>query len=704
MRNASFVCLILIATVGLFCPAWATTYITPWSHQVMTTGPLQVRLNYTDKNGQPQNSDIMQLPSAALAGLPGSLQKLRSLPLLGSPNGGNYFDGVWAKIRGQVCADVKALIATQENFSPNTAYNIRCNTNPRGVLETTFQTNWENDQFQFVNGRRMVYVYYVPLNSAVFYMTTPTTCHAGGNCGIQPVDPQFTVTFDVSINVTATSAGQTAFILPVTNTESASVTPQSVDGGDITQGLVTATEKWAEKLPIEAAAIIASDGTIGLSALATSTTKLLADAIATVTGILVDQHLRDSVSAHLNLGSAAAGTAALNASSQFDQLFQGLYTSQLEGMQNFGIGAGSDGSFEFAFTYPTPAKPVVTNTIAASNGGKLFAPTISPQQSSEVPPGGQLALDAQYFSPSYSTFLQIGWTKTVQGAPTSQLTWGPQGQGLQSLSLPGLGYTAKALQPNTAYQFEVQECDGLSCSPWSDSLITRTEASGSNTVTFWLDNNSSAPIGTAQLAAGGAEFTATVTIPSSTSSGLHTVNASVPGQNPTSTTITVCQTTGCSPTLGVVNDMSGNGALYPPSPPARVEVGNYVTLRGGNFDAGQSVTIYVDSSSGPQAGTAVVGSDGTFQTTFTMPMVIGGDHNLVAIEAGGSGFHFYMAKRATVGAMTPRAQARQARQQARQVQQPQTASLIKPLPFPNPYPIGFSTQASIEVYVDPQAQ
>jgi hypothetical protein len=692
VRNSALVRLIIntVAALVLFCPARATTYITPWGHQVMTTGPFQVRLNYTDKNGQAQSGDITQLPATAFGGLPGSLQKLKSLPLLGSPNGGNYFDGVWSKIRGQVCADVKAMIATQENFSPNTAYNIRCNTNPRGVLETTFETNWENDQFQYVSGRRIAYVYYVPLNSAVFYMTTPTTCHAGGNCGIQPVDPQFTVTFDVSIAVTSTSAGQTAFILPVTNTESASVTPQSVDGGDITGGLVTATQKWALALPAEAAAIIASDGAIGLSQLATSTAKLLADAIATITGIIVDQHLRDEVSAHLNLGSAAAGGAALNASSQFDQLFQGLYNAQLSGMQSFGIGAGSDGSFEFAFTYPQPAKPVVTNTIASSNGGKLFAPTISPQQSSEVAPGAQLALDAQYFSPSYTNFLQVGWTKTVQGTPVSQLTWGPQGQSLQSQQITGLGFTAKSLQPNTAYQFEVQECDGLSCSPWSDSLITRTESSGSNTVKFWLDNNSSVLIGTAQIAPQGAEFTANVTIPSSTSPGQHTVNAAVSGQNSTSTTIIVCQTTGCSPTLGVVNDMSGNGALYPPSPPARVEDGNYVTVRGGNFDAGQSVTIYVDSSSGPQAGTATVGADGTFQTTFTMPLVIGGDHTLVAIEAGGTPFHYYMRKRAT-----QRAQARQAKSQS---------LIFKGPPYPIPYPIGFPTQASIEVYVDPQAQ
>lgn len=616
--------------MALWCaPALAgAPLFTPWGNQVAITGPLQVRLMYTDKNGQAQSTVVSQLPQS---GLPGNLQKLDGVPLVKAANGKSYFDGAWTSIRGAVCAEVTAAIQQQISGSPNAAYNVKCVTNAKGVLQASFQQSWENDQFQWVNGRRILFDYWIPLNGASFYVTSPTTCHVGSSCGGLPTDPQFTVSFDVHIVVTATSSGQSAFVLPVSDTEDSAIVIQSVDGGDITGALQNAAVSWVQKLPAEAALALATDGAAGLAALAASTANLLKDAIATGITAVVDQHLRDEVSAKLSFVSSSAGQMALRASSQFDQVWQDLYSGQSSGLSNFAIAVGSDGSFNFELTYPAPAKPVITNTIATSNGGKLFAPSIYPTQS-EVAPGAQTALNCDYFAASYSNFLSVGWTRAVLGMPvSSQLSWGQPGQPMQTQQLSGFGYVAKNLTPSTTYQFQVQECDALTCSPWSDWLTTATEVSGSSQVTFWLDNNKTQPIGRATIAPGGAAFTATVSIPSGASPGLHTIHAAVPGQSAASTSITVCATTGCSPILAVVNTL--NNALYPPQPPPIAVVGSYTTLHGASFDPGRSVTIYVDDQNGPTAASTVVGSDGTFDVKFIMPMAATGDHNLVAMEA-----------------------------------------------------------------------
>ena len=671
-------------------PAWGqVSYWSPWNSEVPVTGALQTRLAYTDTGGAAQNLPLPQMPATAQAGLPGGLKSLVALPLLKTtPGVGGYFDQAWSTIRGAVCNQVKTEIMNQVNFSPNSAYNVRCQTNPKGVLTVTYVTTWENDQFQQVTGRRLIFDYWVPLNGATFYVTSPVTCHAGTNCGPEPTDPQYTASFTVHITVVSTSANTTSFGLPVTDTYSAAVVTDGVDGGDITGGLTSAAVKWAATLPAAAAAAAASGGTAGIGVLVTSTAKLLTDAIATGIAGVVDQHLRDEVSVRCVFISAAANSAAQRAGAQFDALFKALYDAQLSGLGQFNAYSGSDGSMNFALTYATPAKPALQNNIATSNGHNLIGPSIYAEQGQAIA-GTGLTISAENFGGTYSNRLQVGWNRTVIGAPTSQVAWGIPGQGPKYAQTGALTYTANGLTPSTAYQFQVHECDAVTCAPLSDWLSTATQAGGTgDRIQLWLDADTATVIGSGPLSADGSPFTVNVTIPASATPGLHTLNAAVPGGNQARTTVNVCTTSGCDPSLGIVD--TDNQQLYPATPPHGEEATLPMTVRGANFTSGQTVSIYLDTTSSPVLASATVDSSGGFQIQFDAPWAAPGEHTLIASQPG-------------VGLLASQV----ARPAARSI----TPSPVRPgsipifHPNPIPFPIfGQPLQASLVFYLQALAQ
>jgi hypothetical protein len=80
---------------------------------------------------------------------------------------------------------------------------------------------------------------------------------------------------------------------------------------------------------------------------------------------------------------------------------------------------------------------------------------------------------------------------------------------------------------------------------------------------------------------------------------------------------------------------TSDNQLFPATPPRGVMITGSVTVRGSGFQAGGTVTIYVDGTNGAKSGSATVGSKGAFQIAFSMPMVIAGVHNLVAVEVTG---------------------------------------------------------------------
>ncbi len=616
--------------VALMPTGSANADIIPWNQgknaEALITGPMRLILVFADQSGVPRSALVQSLPPSALNGMPGGLETAAASPLFRPA----YFDALWSAMRSSVCTDVQNEIVHNLNNPPNSAYDPQpCAMGPRGALVASFQTQWEDDQYRQVTGRRLVLHYIVPINGVTFWMTSPHTCNRHGPCsGFQPTDPQYTVIFEVDITVTCAPspyANINTFSMPIVCTPAASVLRQDVEGGDVTGQLKTAAAAWAASLPGQIAGVAA--GGAGVVSLIASTAGVAVEGIGTAISDSDTKHLRDQVSAGLStMGSGTVNANAANISADFQNMFQSLYFAQLGGFRGFAVGVTTTKpySLDFGLVYPPPAKPVVQNTIASANKGSIFSPTIAVAQP-EVQPGDTVTVTADYFRGVYANALTIGCNKTVIGTPSTQVAWGPPPQVNQTSDLT---FVASNLTPSTSYNFRVHECDGLTCAPWSDVLTTATQAAGSGQVRFWLDSNTSQPIGASMIGASANSFTADVTIPDTTPSGPHMLHAAAPGQSMASAPITICQTSGCQATVALVN--TSNNTLYPPG--ENVEVSLPVTLRCQRFTYPGTVTIYVDAIAGPRAAMASVNPGGTFDVTFNMPAVPPGPHKFLAIE------------------------------------------------------------------------
>ena len=404
---------------------------------------------------------------------------------------------------------------------------------------------------------------------------------------------------------------------------------EGVYGDDVTGQLVSAATQFTTQLAAEGAAAAASGGTVAPEAAIAAiggALNLAVKGIGTLIAAGTDAHLCDQVSGWIIgfVNSPTLDSNSTNVSNDFNALFQNLYQATLGGLRPFVIAISPKLNFDFGLIYPLPAKPQIQNTTAANNKGSLFSQTIAVSQP-EVVAGQMLPVTASFMRGAYVNAVNIAWNKTVLGDTKSTLQWGPPPV---TITTPALSFNAIDLKPATQYTFRVHECDGITCAPLSDLLTTGTEATGSNDVYFWLDNNTGQIIGHNTVGASGGQFLTNVLIPATTAPGAHLLHAGTPGGQPATASITVCQVDGCGPTVGVLN--TSNNTLYPPG--SVVEVGLPVVLRGSKFAPGGSVWIWVDSVQGTKAGTAPVGPLGNFQANFTMPMIMAGKHNLVAIE------------------------------------------------------------------------
>ena len=604
--------------------------INPWKPSgsvYWIANPIRLNIGYTDQNGKPTAAEVSSLSAQQLAGLPPGLLQAKGSVLFTA----GHFDTLWTAMKGGICSDVQQAISTLENHSPNSPYNIQpCIMNPKGYLTANFQESWEDDSMNMVNGRRVRFTFQAPLNGVTFWMTSPHTCHVGSNCPTEPTDPAFTVVFTVYLTVTCTSTpNATSFDLPVSCTPAVDVSVDGVYGGDVTGQLVASTTKFVTQLAAEGAAAAASGGTVAPEAAIgaiTSALNLAVQGIGTLIAADTDQHLRDQVSFYIVgfVNSPTLDSNSTSVSNDFNALFQNLYQAYLGGLRPFVVAISPKLDFDFGLVYPAPAKPQIQNTTAANNKGSLFSQTIAVSQP-EVVAGQMLPVTASFFRGAYVNALNIAWNKTVLGDTKSSLAWGPP---KVTITTPALTFNAIDLKPATQYKFQVHECDGIRCAPLSDVLTTGTEATGSNDVYFWLDNNTGQIIGHNTVGAQGGQFLTNVLIPATTTPGAHLLHAGTPGGQPATASITVCQVGGCGPTVGVVN--TSNNTLYPPG--SVVEVGLPVVVRGSKFAPGGSAWIWVDGVQGKKAGAGQVGPMGNFQANFTMPMVAAGKHNLVAIE------------------------------------------------------------------------
>jgi hypothetical protein len=294
----------------------------------------------------------------------------------------------------------------------------------------------------------------------------------------------------------------------------------------------------------------------------------------------------------------------------------------------------------FQLTYPTPAKPELANASAAATSSKGIhlvstSPTIgTPVQ--QVKPGVPFLVNGSNFPRPFANAMDLSWTYTLPSPGQAELQWGPKGGEMKSATIPGGGgynpaantYHVTDLQPSTPYQFRVHECDTITCTPWSDWLEVSTEATGSNDVKVWLDNDTANPIGTGAVGPNGA-LVVKATMPADTSSGSHTINAGTEvGKSQASASIAVCAAGGCGPSISVMNTQSNTTV----TPPAMLIYPATFTLRGNDFTAGTPVTVYLDTASGAELGSSTPNNLGIFEGKFTLPMVQSGTHTLVAVQ------------------------------------------------------------------------
>jgi hypothetical protein len=676
------------------------------NNAVLVTGPLQVRLAFTDQNNVVQDIPLQNLPPAAFNSLPVPLQQAKSSALLQGA-ASSFFDQLWSSNRGNVCGDIFAEITADINSSDNTAYNINCTTNERGALTATIQTSWQDEYGFTVTGRRLVLDYWIPYNDAVFTVTSPCTCSQSN--AVCAADPQFTVVFDVHLLVKFQSNDPASIALPFTDAHFGSVDFDLIVTGDYGDAVHNATTQWGIDLAAGAAASLATgEPILGLADLIASTGQLLVQFGGIGVAAACNNHLGDDISARLSiLSSGTAGSDAVSIGQQFGSLFQDLLAGYTAGFNHFDIVGDSKGDLIFRWTSPPGTKPQLFNVDAGNNGPpSLFPPMIGAEQT-QVPAGGKLTVHGNYFAGAYTTHLRIGWNDTTPpGKPVKgEVDWRPVGGAIQHATTTQSMFEANGLQPGAKYQFRVGDCTPIACTPSSDWFSTATQTQGSDQVVLSLDS-SATTIGNAILGGDGS-FTTSVTIPQGTAPGQHTMYATVGAQgnsfptgggkfvrlekpplnavsahlfsarapvtapanaiarlpSPWLTTspiigkivvvnpgggqqaklpIVVCGAGGCNPSIAEINPYTNT--------PYAAGGGIYVaterfTLEGEHFAPNGGVILYLDTPSGRVIGATNVGGSGTFQANFTMPNVTG-KHTLVAVET--SGGHAFQAKLAIV--------------------------------------------------------
>jgi hypothetical protein len=239
-------------------------------------------------------------------------------------------------------------------------------------------------------------------------------------------------------------------------------------------------------------------------------------------------------------------------------------------------------------------------------------------------------------------------------------------------------YQVTGLTAGTTYQFQVRDCDPLTCTPWSAVAEIATAGGDADNVAIYIDD-ATAPhqIGTGTLKSDGT-FAVTATIPDKTPAGQHTIYAVVGGgarvpqgslprlavstASPTpvasATPTTVVPDPGSLDNLhlpGHFTGVDGSGQQATTTVvviaagqrlPALIEVRDRDTqavlqfiqttnpylVHGAGFVKGGKVTIALDSASGPVLATATVDADGTFSAPFKTSADVTSDHTLVATE------------------------------------------------------------------------
>jgi hypothetical protein len=616
-------------------------------------GPVEVRLVFNDADGKQQDYSLAEAPPDILSKLPLGLQAVSKFPLLNPKV--RYFDGEWLLNRDTICKEVVANVEQAMPYGQNNqAYNVSCRPFKYGFMSlgiwpsaASYFTQYNSQGAEVIPAggyptnkiRQLQISLTVPLNVVPFTVTSPCTCHSSSlTCN---KDPDFTMIFEVTFNVLANSTALDAWKFgpkPQMKTEYYA----GMDGLGWTDGkdYEVQVAQLESKLEQQLAGVVVTLAATGDLSVVAVAAELIYDLFKYGIGGLYeatcDSNLYNTVDAYLSgeYNTTTIAKMANDASAAFNDLFLALDSASAVGFTDLEIeGVGDEKklqtALQFRLIYPAPTKPKLENIAATLNKGIHLTPPSIGTGGQQVKPGVPFLVSGSNFRYAYTDELDISWDKTVFGIAKSQLQWGPKGGTMQTVSIPVVdGYKAANLKPATAYQFRVQECDTITCSPWSDVFEASTESSGSGTVRLWLDDNTAKPIGTAALGpAGGVMITAT--IPAGTAAGTHTLNAATTGNTPeASAQITVAGGSGVAATIAVMNSTTHTAS----TPPIVLLYPNTLSIRGDGFAPAATVTVYLDTPEGAKLGTAVPNATGIFLGKFNLPYSTPGSHKLIAVQ------------------------------------------------------------------------
>jgi len=602
-------------------------------------GAAQVHVVFTDKNGRPQDVDLVSAQQSVLSALPNDLQQLPSSPLLTSALG-DAFGQVWTGLQSQDCGSLFTQITSDVHTADNAAYGVSaCSFGTLASLTAIQQSQWYvPEQRDPVTGQRILLDYYVPDNTVAFRVTSPYTCQSSNL--VCAADPQYTLVFDSHIFVTLTSYDPNSLACPLSVTATQSLVTNSMVGGDQSEAIKTALLQAAAQLGISAGAGAATgDPLITAGGVLGSVVQLAGQLTGIGVAAAGNDHLRDMVSADLSYlyVPGAVDVNSVPALQGFNRFSQGCQAAWSLGFSTLDVSATADGHLRFTLTDAPATAPAIQDTIARENGlPSLFHPTVAAGEP-QVQAGGKLTVTGSYFDAPESQQIQISWDDTIGASVTdSDIKWGPKGgqvQRLPTVSKPrtssddnGNNFTATGLALNTTYQFQVRDCNALTCSPWSAVKEITTMTGRADQVTVYVDGVAAAnQIGTGTLQGDGT-FSLGVTFPSGTLPGQRTLIAVTGAGQQASTVVTVIGSgQGVKPVIQIV-DPQTNQAI------TGLMEGTLFTLRGQGFSAGQ-VNITLDTASGQALGFASAAADGTFQVKLSVPFGSTGNHTLVATQA-----------------------------------------------------------------------
>jgi hypothetical protein len=606
-RNCSWRIILAVIAAGilLFQPlAPGRTAQADGSTVDLTATKLKTTWSFPDRDtGKTDNDTTFEITGLPISQADkNALGPLALLPLVSL---GSAFDQLWSQtpdksgkaVVDKACSLAQQQVVAQVNSGSYTAHNVTCSfTKTGGTVDGRIQTQWEGPenprtlQPTTITGNRLEVDYIVHHNSVTFSVTSPIT---GGGSPLS--DAQFTASFDIALTLYAITSDSTCALKPtaLATISNPNITPDNAE-----------------------------------AQFAMSNIPDVQSVIGVATSVMNGESFpMDTTSPNSQLGPLTQiWSAACNL-----------------GFPTVDATIDATKGLSLVFTHPLNDPP-----LTFGQTGSLFGATIAPDQSAQVKAGDQITIDGNYFTyfPSNSgsaTSLTFGWTDI---APANQLvesdvSWGPQGGTTQTVTVQRKpndhrnSYQATNLAANSPYQFQVRDCDVVTCSQWSSWQTWSTGVQASNTVQFWLDSDSGTTIGQATVGTDGT-FSTPLTIPSGTTAGSHTLNAQTEtsGGQTANVAITVLGAGQRNqPEIALVDPNTGHPILA-----GRVTAGNQFTLTGDGFGAGRNVTVYLDNSGGQTVGTVQAAGDGTFKTQLTMPYPQSGgygNHSLVAVEAGG---------------------------------------------------------------------